>query len=175
MFISNKVEESLIWQLLPETEKEDYLKFHRNSFREDIAHAEATASKFPRWSIISGYYAMHDVTKLFLAKEFGIKIVGQNTHGKTIQAITELINDPKLKSNIIFHLAKAKGIFFNAARLKEKTIPLLLKKGREERVKSQYYTQDFTSPASASAAKALYFLDTIVKPYIALMESLMKP
>lgn len=44
-------------QLLP-LERENYILFHETAYKDDISHAEHNAVKFPRWSIISAYYAM---------------------------------------------------------------------------------------------------------------------
>ena len=167
-------EKDSIWAILPETEKENYVEFHKNAYLEDLKHSEKNMLEFPRWSIISGYYAMHNITKLFLAKEFGIKINSPRIHEKTICAIEEFLKDATLKEKIIKMLKEAENIYFNAERLKEKAIPLLLKKGREERIKSQYYTEDYSKKPDTNSKKAAYFLETIVLPYIKIVEVLLK-
>jgi len=158
---------------LPATEKENYLEFHKLSYKDDLKHAEKNVLEFPRWSVISGYYAMHDLTKLFLANKFSIKITSPEIHAKTIRAIEFYIKDDNLKKEILELLDKAKEIFFNAERLKEKIIPLLLKKGKQERAKSQYYAEDYTNEKKVNSQKAVYFLDEIVKPYIKIVEGLL--
>lgn len=55
-----------------EFESERYINFFENSYKDNLEHSKANIIQSPRWSIISGYYAMHDITKLFLAKKFGI-------------------------------------------------------------------------------------------------------
>jgi hypothetical protein len=75
-----------------ETERERYLNFFSNSYGENLEHSQFIIDRFPRWSIISGYYAMHDITKLFLADKFNIKI-DFNVHQITIDVLNELIND----------------------------------------------------------------------------------
>ena len=117
---------------------------------------------------------MHDVTKLFLAKRFNIKIVSPNIHAKTILAVEEIITDQKLKTKLIELLQEAKATYYNIERLKEKSLPLLLKKGKQERGKAQYYTQDYTDKKDINAQKAVYFIEEIVKPYITLMQGLLK-
>ncbi|MBN2459773.1 hypothetical protein JXB28_05805 [Candidatus Woesearchaeota archaeon] len=161
------------WNNLPATEKENYISFHKAAFEEDLRHAEKNILEFPRWSIISGYYCMHDLTKLFLAKEFNIKISSPDIHAKAIEALENLIQDEALKKKLITLLKEAKTIYFNAERLKEKTLPTLLKRGKQERGRAQYYSEDYTEKAKASSQKAAYFLDTIVKPYVKIMKELM--
>lgn len=162
------------WPDLPATEKENYLLFHRIAYEEDIKHAEKNVIEFPRWSIISGYYCMHDLTKLFLAAKFNIKISSPEIHAKTIDALEQFIKDETLRKKLLLLLEEAKNTFYSAERLKEKTLPVLLKRGKQERGKAQYYTEDYTQNLKANSQKAAYFLDTIVKPYAQLIEGLMR-
>lgn len=47
-------------------ELDRYLNFFEHAYIENARLSNHIIETFPRWSIISGYYAMHDVTKLFL-------------------------------------------------------------------------------------------------------------
>lgn len=163
-----------LWVLLSPLERENYLSFHENAYIDDLKHSEEVALKFPRWSIISGYYAMHDITKLFLAKGFAIKISSPNIHEKTISALREKIQDSSIKEKLLNLLKEAKEAYFNVERLKEKVLPELLRQGKQQRGKSQYYTESYTNSKQADSRKATYFLDTFVKPYIKIIEGLMK-
>ncbi len=159
---------------LPATEKQNYLDFHEAAFEEDMRHSEHNILLFPRWSIISAYYSMHNITKLFLAKLYNIKIISPEIHAKTIAAIDQAIQEKELKEKLIHLLNQAKEIYYNAERLKEKILPTLLRKGKQERTKSQYYTQDYTEQVVINSQKASYFLDKIAQPYIKLIKELMK-
>ena len=55
-------------------ELERYVNFFENSYTDNLEHCKSNLDKFPRWAIISGYYGMHDITKLLLAKKFRVKI-----------------------------------------------------------------------------------------------------
>jgi hypothetical protein len=167
-------ESEKMWEKLPATEQENYITFHEQAYSEDLKHAEHNSIKFPRWSIISGYYAMHDITKLFLAKKFNIKITSPDIHIKTILAVEEVITNKKLKDKLIELLQEAKTTYYNIERLKEKSLPVLLKKGKQERGKAQYYTQDYTDKKNINAQKATYFIEEIVRPYIKLIQELLK-
>lgn len=160
------------WQELPATERENYLQFHKDAYKEDLSHAEDTLLKFPRWSIISGYYAMHDLTKYFLALKLNIKVSSPEIHSKTIEALEYFIKDKELKEQLIALLKEAKNAYFDVERLREKVVPLLLKQAKKERGKSQYYTEDYTQERKVNAQRAAYFLDNFVKPYVELMEKL---
>lgn len=165
--------EEKVWWELPATEKENYLLFHKEAYKEDLRHAEETFLKFPRWSIISGYYAMHDLTKYFLALKFNIKISSPDIHSRTIVALEFFIKDAELKKKLLFMLKEAKEMFFDTERLKERILPLLLKQAKKERGKSQYYTEDYSKERKINSQRAAYFLDNFVKPYIKLLEGLL--
>ena len=72
---------------LGEMERRDYSKFYEDAWREDLNVAKEILHVSPKWSIISGYYAMHDLTKLFLAKK-GIKVSGKFVHRTCPQETT---------------------------------------------------------------------------------------
>jgi hypothetical protein len=160
--------------MLPATEKENYLKFHKTAFEEDLKHSEKNILDFPRWSIISGYYCMHDLTKLFLSKRFNVKITSPEIHRKAIGALEYFIKDEKLKHHLLELLKEAKEIFFSSERLKEKVVTALLIKGKQERGKAQYYSEDYSKNFKVNSQKAEYFLENIVKPYIKLITGLME-
>jgi hypothetical protein len=163
-----------LWVTLPATEKENYLNFHKNAYEDDLKHAEKNILEFPRWSIISGYYCMHNITKLFLAEKFNIKMSSPNIHVKTIIVLEQLIADKNTKIKLLELLKEAKDIYYSAERLKERTLPTLLRRGKEERGKTQYYTEEYDSKNKTNPKKASYFLETIVIPYIKLIRGLMK-
>lgn len=152
------------WTKLPATEKENYIDFHKKAFEEDLKHAEKNLLEFPRWSIISGYYAMHDVTKLFLAQKYNLKLSSPDIHAKTIRTLGRVIKDENLKKKLLKLLKEAKDMYYSVERLKEKVLPVLLKRGKQERTKSQYYTEDYTKKSLVDSRKASYFLEKIVKP-----------
>ena len=78
-----------------ETEKGRYVNFFSNSWKENLAHSKDSIKKYPRWSMISGYYAMHDLAKLFLADKFSIRI-DKKVHESTIIVLKELIKDKQV-------------------------------------------------------------------------------
>ncbi len=161
------------WSELAATEKKDYLGFHENAYREDIAHAEKNLLEFPRWSIISGYYAMHDATKLFLAKRFNVKIAAGHAHENAIRAVEAFVKDASVKERILSLLKKAEVSYYDTARFREKILPALLRKGRQERSRSQYYTAHYKEDP-ITAQRAAYFMDTVVRPYLQLVEGLVE-
>ena len=168
------MENELNWNILPATEKDNYLLFHKIAFEEDLKHSEKTFLEFPRWSIISGYYCMHDLTKLFLAEKFNIKITSPEIHSKTINALAHFINDETIKKELLELMKTAKDIYYSTERLKEKTLPTLLRRGKQERGKAQYYSEDYNNKININSQRASYFLQTIVRPYVQLLTGLMK-
>ena len=112
---------------IEKTEKERYLNFFSNSYKENLEHCKFVLESFPRWSIISGYYAMHDITKLFLADKFSIKIEFK-VHETTISVLKELIKDQQIVDML--------NLGYN------ELIKLLndLAIAKKQRTKVQYYT-----------------------------------
>ena len=104
-----------------------YVNFFENSYKDNLEHSKANLTKFPRWAIISGYYAMHDITKLLLAEKFRIKIEFE-IHSTTIKVLKELIKSEEILSLI----EKGYKEFLSLAND--------LAEARDERVKAQYYT-----------------------------------
>ena len=145
---------------ISELELKRYVDFFDNSYRDNLEHSKANLDKFPRWAIISGYYAMHDITKLLLAKEFRIKVEFE-VHSTTIKVLRELI-----KSKEILNLIE-KGYkeFISLAND--------LAEARDERVKVQYYTgTEFMHEEYVKRAKEFY--ENTVLRYLEKIKELLK-
>jgi len=110
-----------------ELELKRYVDFFENSYKDNLEHSKYNIKTFPRWSIISGYYAMHDATKLFLSKSFRIKIDFE-VHSTTIKVLKELIDNKEIL-NLIERGYKE---FLSLAND--------LAEAKKNRVKMQYYT-----------------------------------
>lgn len=142
-----------------ETELARYINFFENTYKENLEHCKANLVSFPRWSIISGYYAMHDITKLFLAKKFNIKIDFE-VHKTTIRILREVIKDKEtlklLKAGYEKFVEMANDLF----------------KAKKERTGVQYYTgTEFMKEKYKE--KAGEFLNNVVTPYINKMQELL--
>ena len=140
---------------------EEFLKF---TYRDNIVAAEFNLIKHPRWCITAGYYAMHDVSKLYLAKKFNLKFSNPEIHAAIIQALRELVK----RKDILHLIENAEEEYSEIISLH---LSLLL--GKKERAKTQYYTNETINPEVA-IQKASYFLEKIAKPYIKIVEELMK-
>jgi len=145
---------------ISELELERYLNFFENSYRDDLEHSKANIEKFPRWSIISGYYAMHDITKLFLAKKFRIKILLE-IHATAIKVLNELIRNME----IIELIEKGYNEFLSLAND--------LKDAKKERVKVQYYTGT-KFMEDEYRKKSSEFHKDVVLPFIEKMKGLLE-
>ncbi len=110
-----------------ELEVERYINFFESSYKDNLEHSEYNINSFPRWSIISGYYAMHDATKLLLSKKFRIKIELE-VHSTTIKILQELIDNKEILNLI----KKGYKEFLSLAND--------LAEAKKDRVKVQYYT-----------------------------------
>ncbi len=129
-----------------------YLNFFTHSYQDNLKHCQLVLDSFPRWSIISGYYAMHDITKLLLAKQFRLK-AELEVHATAIKALKELIKNREIQTL----LERGRREFISLAND--------LAEAREERVKSQYYTgTDYMEKEYRK--KARYFLEEVVTLFL---------
>ncbi|MBU1203633.1 MAG: hypothetical protein KKG60_01035 [Nanoarchaeota archaeon] len=143
-----------------ELELDRYINFFENSYEDNLRHSKTNLSKFPRWAIISGYYAMHDITKLLLAKKFRIKIEFE-IHATTIKVLRELIKNKELL-NLIERGYKE---FLTLAQD--------LNEAKNERIKAQYYTgTKFMHKEYEGKAKEFY--ENIVLNYLEKIRGLLK-
>ncbi len=143
-----------------ELEKERYINFFLHSYVDNLEHCKKVLNQFPRWSIISGYYAMHDITKLLLAKIFALKI-DLEVHSTTIKVLRELIRNKE----IIRLLQEGHDEFISLAND--------LAEAKKERVKTQYYTgTEYMKKEYQKMAKS--FLEETVEPYLSKMNKLLE-
>ncbi|MEK6911047.1 MAG: hypothetical protein AABW82_04705 [Nanoarchaeota archaeon] len=151
MIIENYLKEGIINKIV-ETELERYTNFFSEAYKENLEHCKYNFIKFPRWSIISGYYAMHDITKLFLAKKFNIK-VDAKVHKSVIKIMEEITKDKDILELLKIGFKEFEEM---AADLFE---------AREERQKAQYYTgTKFMKEKYKERSSS--FLKNTVEPYI---------
>ena len=145
---------------LNELEIERYVNFFENSYKDNLEHSKDNTKKFSRWSIISGYYAMHDITKLLFAKKFRIKVEFK-VHETTIKLLKILIKDPGLISFIEIGYHEFKNLAND------------LVEAKKERVKVQYYTwTKFMKEKYKENAEN--FIQNIVISYLEKMSKLIK-
>ncbi|MDD9953253.1 MAG: hypothetical protein OXR66_02875 [Candidatus Woesearchaeota archaeon] len=156
MSIKNLEKKGTVSKISP-LEKERYIEFFTNAWQENFDHAKHTQKSFPRWSIISGYYAMHDRAKLFLAT-LNVQ-VDFNVHTTTVQALKAVAKDKELIA--LFEIGHKEFITFAND----------LAQGKNERVKAQYYTG--TAYMQKEYQKqANEFLEETVKPFLERIEGL---
>ena len=137
---------------ISETERDRYLNFYLVSYQDNIEHSSYVLEHFPRWSIISGYYAMHDATKLLIAKGYGYKI-DEDVHSTTIAFMSELLKDDELID------------LFQSGYRAYQEMAGELHGAREERRKAQYYTgTPFARDYFKKRSKK--FHDEVAEPYI---------
>ncbi len=156
---------------LTEEESKRWKDFHRKVYKEDKKLADKILMDSPRWSIIMAYYAMHNITKLYLATIHNLKISGENVHSKTIYFLSKYVKEDADK--IIPLIKKAKEEYEAITSSSIWLIPNLLRKGRDERGKTQYYNLTKAEKSKLEQIKAAqYFIDNFMEPYISIMEDL---
>jgi hypothetical protein len=149
---------------LSETERDDYVKFFGNTYKDSIEAAKDNLETHPRWSIIAGYYAMHDLAKLFLAKQFSLK-VNRRVHLATIVCLKKVLEEKNTKERLLDSLKRAENIFST-------NITRYLIKGKREIEKVQYY--DFKVDFDKIRDTAFSFLKEIAEPFIKIIGDLMQ-
>jgi hypothetical protein len=136
-------------------EKPRYINFFETTYKDDLELCKFVLEKHPRWSIISGYYAMHDVTKLFLAMNYGYKVHDIDVHSTTISLLSLVLRQSH--EDIVS--------LFESGYEEYKNTVGELSGARNERRKAQYYTgSEFTRDYYLSRARK--FCDESVEPYI---------
>lgn len=162
--------DNIITQIL-EIEKNNYVSFLKKAYEDDKLMINIALTKSTRWTVIISYYAMHDITKYYLAKKHNLKITGRGVHLATIVALKYVITNNSIKKEILNLIQEAQEIYNTLnSPLKEKIIPTMLFKGKDEREKSQYYT----SKKDLDLADMIIFKEQIVEPYLKIMEELLK-
>lgn len=135
-----------------ETELDRYVNFFSESYLDNLRHSKTNMETFPRWSIISGYYAMHDVSKLLIAKIYRLKI-DREVHATTIKVLRELLNDKETLK------------FIEEGYEEFQSLADELSDAKKDRVKVQYYTgTDFMKEKYGKRASE--FHKGVVLPYI---------
>lgn len=145
-------------------EKSEYIYFLETTYKDNLKASDYLVIKFPRWSIISGYYAMHDISKLYFANRYNLKFSQPQVHSAVIQAFREFVK----RKDILGLIEKAEKEYEEIISLH-----LALLQGKSEREKSQYYTSASVKP-KVTMEKASYFLEKLVKPYLKLIKELIK-
>ncbi len=143
-----------------EAELVRYIDFFDNTYKENLEHCKFNLKIFPRWSIISGYYAMHDISKLFLVKKFNIKI-DFNVHKTTIKILKEIIKDRETLKLLKIGYKEFIEIANDLAE------------ARKERTRAQYYTKTAFMKEKYKE-KAEIFLNSIVIPYLNKIQDMIK-
>lgn len=149
---------------LLESERKFYLNYFKSAYKEDFKHSQDTLFSSSKWSIIAGYYAMHNISKYYLGLKFNKKISLSDIHNVTIIAIKEYVKNSEIK-NLIKEIEDFSEVT---------PLYLGLVKGKQERAKTQYYTNETNSTKKISLERANYFFNNIVEKYIKLMEGLIE-
>lgn len=137
---------------ISEFEINRYTNFFESSYKDNLEHSKFNLDTFPRWSIISGYYAMHDIRKLLIAKRLNIK-VNFEVHSKTIKILREMIKDKDL------------GVLLTKGYREFLRLANDLEEAKDERTRVQYYTgTKFLKEEYNKRAK--WFYEEIVLVYI---------
>jgi len=154
---------------LNEIERGIWINFHEFAYKDDLELAGGIMELHPRWAIISGYYAMHDIAKLYLGKIYSMKISGANIHKKTVYALEKVLKENKIADDVLSLLKNAEE------KIREfgiEDVSYLLRLGERERGRVQYYAPDSFSHNPEYAHKARRFFEDIVLVFVKIMEGI---
>lgn len=160
------------WEIMDLTEKEIYVQWHDFAYQDDLESAELLIEKHPRNAIVLGYYSMHNIAKKYLGDVFSIKIPQDDTHSLTLKALKEKIEKEVTRKRIIELMNKAREEYEIFSKPKPELLSALLRAGRSERAAHSYYQSKQSAEKKAGAEKAREFIETLVKPFIAIMKEL---
>ena len=160
------------WDIMDITEKEIYVKWHDYAYRDDLESAETLIEKHPRNAIVLGYYSMHNIAKKYLGDVFSIKIPQDDTHSLTLKALKEKIGKEVTRKRAVELMKRAQKEYEIFSMPRPELLPALLRHGRSERTSHSYYQSKEKSEKRAGSQKAKEFIETIVKPFIRIMEEL---
>ena len=145
-------------------EKENIKEFLEFTYKDDLKTSISIKDNHFRYSIISGYYAMHDISKLYLLEKFNIKFTKPSVHDAVIKALKKLVK----KNEIINYIEKSNKEFSKIQKL-----DYFLMKGKLSREKTQYYTNNNFNFEKLKE-DSNNFIENIVKPYIKIVEKLIE-
>ena len=156
---------------IEEIEKKHYLTTLKEFYEDDEAVNKDLVISHPRWSIISGYYSMHNISKYLIAKKLSIKISSERTHTTTLIIFGEYIRQKETKEKILDLLKKAKEIY-DIINPRDWNIAKYLSSGKQNREKVNYYTAEYDQ--KAILLKASEFRENLVQPYLHILKGLVK-
>jgi len=159
---------------LTEVEKDFYISYHQENYKEDIKISQSLMTTSPKWSVVAGYYAMHNLAKLFLAKKFNIKVAGKYIHEAVIEALKKHIGDGTVRNKLLELLDKSRIEFeLIGLNLEDKEIlPFVLSEAKRERSKVQYY-KHYNISKKVATGESKKFSDSIVQPFVKIVLELM--
>ncbi len=166
-------------RMIGTVEKERYTSFHSNDYQGDLQSATnfLEMNNF-RYTIIAGYYAVLNCTLWYFAKFFNLKISEEDTgvHTNCLIVLEKFVKEEKLKRRITELLNEAKKEFIAFTFLNKKseeTLPLMFKQSTEKRKRYTYYSSErYLPPKNNQLQEAKFFLESVVKLYISIMEKL---
>lgn len=160
------------WSIMDITEKEIYVEWHNYAYQDDLESAEELIEKHPRNAIVLGYYAMHNIAKMYLGDVFSIKIPKDDTHSVTLKALKEKIAKEVTRKRVVELMKKAQEEYEIFSKPKPEMLSALYRYGKSERASNSYYHSKQKAEKRAESEKVQEFIETIVKPFIQIMKEL---
>ena len=147
-----------------------YLEFHAQAYKEDLDIAESLKSASHRWSVTAAYYAMLNLTKLYLAKRHNLSI-NDRSHVAARLALARVLEEKGTRKRALELLEQAEKEFesFTAPRRRESSLPSMLSAGQKKRERASYYSHP---PPQRRREDLDSLFKGTVRPFISIMEKL---
>lgn len=148
-------------------EKEDFQNWHEESYQEDLEVAELILPHSSRWLITSGYYSMHNITKLYLALKNIFITDKEHVHESVINKFEECCHNSEKDLRELLKTLKFAESIYEKEFQDPRKIHYVLRSARSERSNSTYYSK-------IESMDAKVFMRDIVKPYIKALEAMIE-
>lgn len=112
---------------------------------------------------------MHNLAKLYLGAEHGIKVVGPHVHESVIRELRKVLQHTSESTRLIELLATADAAFRGLQQPRE--VSGLLERGRRKRSEASYYLRE-ESKTIVEAGQAEQFHADVVSVFAAIMEKM---
>lgn len=144
------------------------LKAERLAFasQDDYDTTYFLLEKHPRWTVITGYYCMHNIAKYFLMKEYGIDFDENDIHKCVVLELSKALKDDA--KEVIKYLIEAKKEY--DVILENPQYPAnSLFESKKDRGKINYMSDPRSAQTDFISKISKDFLENRFEPFIAVM------
>lgn len=151
----------MVVEILLQSGKERYVNWHKNNALIDLKDAENIISISPKWSIIAGYYAIHNATKYYLGNVHNKEIKQPGAHKDAFLLLKKALMTQPAYNEVNVLIKKAEEEYEILIGADAESIYRQYERGKNQRENQQYYQTNFLKVEDAKD-----FLENTVKPFL---------